>query len=421
MITLKPHQKAIIDWTDPKLQHLDPERFITLYKHQQKILDINPKKYGIFWQGGLGKTILALELAKKNNQDALIICPKLIKLTWERECLNYSDQKHKIVSKEEFRRDWDKYSKYNMTIIDESHFFSHKSKMTNSLLKYNRKHNSEYRYLLTGTPYSDPFSIYYQAQHLGYIWNWRTFRDTFYYYIPMGSRMIPVIKKNIEEKIKNLINIIGETLLMDEVFDVPEQIFKIEYFNLTKEQEKAIQKVKESETIHIVKWTKVYQLMGGTLKGNEYEPNVFVKSEKLERLIELVSENNKIIVVCRFNNEIKYIKENLEKDKPIFIINGEVKTKDKTDIIDKLKFLDKYCVLVNSACCEGWEAPSCPLMVFYSVSFDLKSYLQMQWRIHRANNLKRNYYISLVVANTIDEEVNKKLFNKLDFHIELYN
>jgi hypothetical protein len=60
-------------------------------------------------------------------------------------------------------------------------------------------------------------------------------------------------------------------------------------------------------------------------------------------------------------------------------------------------------------------------MIFYSVAFDLKNYLQMQWRIHRANHLKNNLYISLVVADTIDEDVHKTLSNKMDFHIELYN
>jgi superfamily II DNA or RNA helicase len=392
-----------------------------LYSHQQKLLELNPKRYGIFWQGGLGKTIMALELAKKNNSRVLIVCPKLIKLTWQREVANYPMLEHKIVSKEEFRRDWDTYPKYDTICFDESHFVSHNSQMTKALAKYIKRHNPTYRYLLTGTPYSDPFSIYYQAQHLGYNWSYNSFKNTFYQFVPMGNRVIPIVRKGIEGQIKNLINTIGETLAMEDVFDIPEQLFKTEYFNLTTEQKREIKKIDESETVHIARWTKIYQLTGGTLKGDEYTKDIFVKSEKLERLIELINENDKIIVVCRFNNEIEYIKKQLtELKKPVFVINGAIKVEDKRKTIDEMAKIDQYCTLVNAMCSEGWEAPNCPLMVFYSIAFDLKNYLQMQWRIHRANHLKNNLYISLVVADTIDEDVFKTLNNKMDFHIELY-
>ncbi len=393
---------------------------MNLYAHQQALLNKNPKRYLIAHDRGTGKTISVLELCKLNNVQALIIVPKSIKKQWITQCEHedYAYLKHKVVTKEEFRKDWEKIGPYNAIVVDEAHWFaSLTSKMSKSLQKYLKKYFYTYVWLLTGTPYlSNVWNIFTLAKHLGHKWNYWSFRQKFFYDVRMGARMVPMQKKGIEEEIASLLHTIGETLTLEECVDVPPQTYETEYLELTKDQISAIKNIQEP--LHIVRWTKTHQLMGGTLKGDGYTPDLLVDSNKADRLLQIVEENPKSIIVCRYNNEIKYLATILKQVAPVYIINGEVDNRE--DIVKALQSSDNYCLLVNASCSEGWELGDCPLMVFYSYSFSLKDKLQMEARIRRINKLKKNLYISLVIKDSIDEDVFECLKEKKDFHIALY-
>jgi len=383
-----------------------------LYKHQQQLVDLNPDKHGLFWQCGTGKTLAAIELAKDKGS-ALIVCPKSIKEQWEEQI----DYWH-VFTKEEFRKAWNKLPKYDCLIIDEAHYFSGiKSQMHKSLIKYVKKHNPQYIYLLTATPYlSTPFNIYCLARILGYNWNYRKFFDSYFTNVRMGSRYIPMVKKGIEPQIAKLVATIGNTVKLQDCVDVPEQIYQTEYFGLTVDQRRAINVIKSEETNHIVKWTAIHQVCGGTRKGDGYTDTKYYKSEKLERLKDICKEHKKVIVVCRYNAEL----ETIQKEIGGTIINGETKNKNEISIRENAK--EESILLMNAACSEGNDKIwSYPLMVFYSYDFSFKNYKQMKGRILRANHLKKNVYLSLIVKGTIDEDVKKSLDNKVSFDIEIYN
>jgi superfamily II DNA or RNA helicase len=254
------------------------------------------------------------------------------------------------------------------------------------------------------------------SNHLGYPINYWGFKTKFFYEIRMGHRMIPKIKKGAEVELAQIIKRIGSTVRLEDCADVPEQQYITEYFNLNTLQKRAIKGLQEP--VQITRWTKIHQIMGGTLKGDEYNEDQFFGSDKLERLKELITENPKSIVVCRYKNEIEYLKNELRESIPIHIITGDVKNRD--EIIQDCRRRDRYCLLVIAQCSEGWELPECPLMIFYSYDFSLKNYVQMCGRILRINALKKNVYLSLVVRDSIDEDVYKCLQNKMDFQIEIY-
>jgi len=388
-----------------------------LYKHQQQLVDLNPDKHGLFWQCGTGKTLAAIELAKDKGS-ALIVCPKSIKEQWEEQI----DYWH-VFTKEEFRKAWNKLPKYDCLIIDEAHYFSGiKSQMYKSLIKYVKKHNPQYIYLLTATPYlSTPFNIYCLASILGCNWSYQQFFNRFFTRVYMGSRLVPVIKTNIEPQIAKLVNTIGNTVKLQDCVDVPEQIYQTEYFGLTLEQCTAIERIKSEETNHIVKWTRIHQVCGGSLKGDGYTETRYFKSEKLDRLKDICKEHKKVVVVCRYNAEVEMITDSLKEKYDGTIINITGQNKDRHHCIQVANKEDKCLIIINAACCEGYELPTFDLMVFYSYDFSLKNYLQMKGRIQRINNVKKNVYLSLIVKDTIDEDVKKSLDNKVSFDIEIYN
>ncbi len=228
-----------------------------LYKHQQQLVDLNPDKHGLFWQCGTGKTLAAIELAKDKGS-ALIVCPKSIKEQWEEQI----DYWH-VFTKEEFRKAWNKLPKYDCLIIDEAHYFSGiKSQMYKSLIKYVKKHNPQYIYLLTATPYlSTPFNIYCLASILGCNWSYQQFFNRFFTRVYMGSRLVPVIKTNIEPKSPSS-STPSETPSNSKTVSMYQNKYtKLNTLKLPKSKDKEFRKLIETETNHIVKWTKIHQIL----------------------------------------------------------------------------------------------------------------------------------------------------------------
>lgn len=395
-----------------------------LYAHQKKLLKENPAKWLMAWGTGSGKTRTAIELSKVNAKLTLVICPKSMVETWIKEIKMWGGDKNTaVVSKENFKKLYRKMPKFDCLIVDEAHYFSnYKSQLTKSIYDYIKKHNPSYIYLLTATPYlSTPFNIYSLAKILGRNWDWFKFKTHFFYDVKMGRRLIPVIRKNIESDIAGLVNKLGSTVKLEDCFDVPEQIFQQEYFETTKEQKHAIDIL--DEVVPIVRWTKIHQILGGTMKGDQFSSAREYDCEKTKRLLDLVGEHKYLAVICRYTAEINYLYEKIKEKYPgkqIFRITGETSS-TRHEIVENINRLDDAVVLINAACSEGYGLPMVPLMVFYSYDFSLKNYIQMIGRIQRANNIKKNVYLSLIVKGTIDEDIYKKVvIEKQDFQIAIY-
>jgi len=411
-----------------------------LYQHQQKVLELNKEKYLLAMDTGTGKSLTAIELAKKNNcKRVLLICPKALKEKWNRDLIRYEVKGSPLVlSKEEFSRKWTEVPEPDCVIVDEAHFFSGMtSAMYKNLLKFLKKHNVKFIWLLTATPYlSTPWNIYALANLLGNSWSYMRFKDMFFEnsYITTGKvgddgkrelRAIPKIKKGIEGEIARLVNKIGFTIKIDECVDVPDQVYEIEQFPLTKDQKDLIKKVKLEDINPIVVFTKIHQVENGTLKGNEYVEDVTVDSLKNERILDFIQTNKKVAIVCRYNLQVKQLKNLIEKEYPnkkVFTITGEVKNRD--EIVQEVERLDECVVIINASCSEGYELPSIGLILFASMSFSYKDYKQICGRFLRINKLKKNVFIHLVTTNgddkSVDEAVYESIMNKQDFHMEIF-
>lgn len=396
-----------------------------LYTHQAELLKSNPDKTYLIWETGTGKTLTAIEWANIKNEDTIVICPKALVTNWKRNIWKHGiTANFTILSKEEFKRDWETLRGVKTIIIDEAHYFSGKSQMTKALSKYIKKHKVPFILGLTATPFmSTPMNVLTLGQHVGmpdknkYVWSYPYFMQEFFTIVHMGMRSVPVLKKNSEVKLAKLIQQMGSVVKLEDCVDVPQNNLSVEYFKLTKSQEKAIEAI--TDINYIVRWTKKHQICGGTLKGDEYNASQYFKSEKLDRLLEIIEEKKKTIIVCRYNHEIEMLAKELIKTKKVFIIQGDVK--DKQAVLDLANKEPDCVLLVNAACSEGWEAPTFDTIVFYSYDFSLKNYIQMKGRIQRINALQKCNYISLVVADTIDEDVYKSVVEKKQsFHLKIY-
>lgn len=393
---------------------------LTLYDHQKKLVQKNPRRHLLAHSTGTGKTITALSLANHNHVDALIIVPKALKENWQRALLNFDGHQHMVISKEEFRKTWDDLPFFDAIIPDEFHFFANeKSQMSKAFRKYVKKHNPKYIWGLTATPYcSSAMNIYTLANHLGHNLNYWSFFNKFFYQVRMGTRMVPVQRKDIQGELAELVKSIGSTVTLEECADVPDQVFETVYLELTKAQESAIKQIDDSQAI--TRWTRKHTIENGIKIGDEYTMNQYFDCLKNDYIVSFAEENKKFAVFCRYNLQIEMLKNLLEKaGKKVFVINGEVKNRD--EVVQQIESSPECIAIIQASCSVGFEIPSVPIVIFASLSFSFIDYKQALGRVLRINRLKKNVYIHLIIKGGVDEDVYKCIMNKQDFSIAIYN
>jgi len=74
---------------------------LKLFKHQQDLVDLAPKKWLIAHSVGTGKTLTSLKLIEKHQcKSCLVICPKSLVNQWQEQV----DDKFLVLSKEQLRK-----------------------------------------------------------------------------------------------------------------------------------------------------------------------------------------------------------------------------------------------------------------------------------------------------------------------------
>lgn len=402
---------------------------IKLYEHQQRLLDKNPRRCLLAWSTGTGKSFMALSLAEKNQASVLIIVPKALKEKWQRDAEMFP-VKHLVLTKEEFKKLHEELDRFDAIITDEAHYFAGmKSQLSKAHLAYCRRVKPTYIWLLTATPYlSTPWNIYRLAQLLGVRWHYLDFLNKFFYNVKlpkkegwMREKFIRKPRPHMEDELARHVKEIGDVVDINECADVPDQVIETVNFTTNKKQKKLIDEVKKTEANPVVKFTKLHQIENGTLKGDEYNEDKFVSADKHEYLLELIADNPKIAVFCRYNLQIdslhSLIKSKL-KGKLVYIIRGEVKNRD--EIVQQIEASEDCVVLINASCSEGYELPSIGVIVFASLSFSYKDYKQAKGRFLRINKLKKNVFIHLVNSWSVDAAVMDSIMKKQDFDIAIY-
>ncbi len=396
---------------------------INLYKHQLDFLKENPAKKALVWSCGTGKTRTAIEWATLGREHALIICPKALKTNWAREVSRWANPKNfTIMSKEEFRRDYFEIPAVKQIIIDEIHngFLTphFKSQMSKALKKYIARHEVPRVLALSATVYtSSPWNIYNLAVYTGKLWNYRDFDHAFFDHVRMGPRVVPVAKRGIEKELAEITKRIASVVDINDVIDVPLQNhLEPEYFALSKEQKKAIKD--NYDPLPIVRYTLQHEVENGIILPNEFREAQIFDCDKYERIEELVKENPKIAIVCRYNGQIDLLRAKLAEYDPL-VIRGDVKDRDSVCV--KAEASERAVVLIQADCAEGYQLPSFPVCVFASMSYAYTKYEQICGRFLRMDKPSRTTFIYLLAeGDSIDQAVYDAIKRKEDFQINLY-
>lgn len=416
-----------------------------LYHHQLKIITEDKPVSGLFLGTGSGKTLIALCLSRGST---LVICPKTQKedQNWEREfkknnmnlAIYIGDlPRLTVISKEEFRRDFDKLPKYNTIIVDEAHTclgvtpnvryvkkqpIPKTSQLFEALEKYIERIKPSRIYLVTATIIKSPMTVWGAARILGRDWNFYEFRDVFYTKLPIpGYREIWGPKKDsmTKDRLATAVRSLGYVGRLEEFFDVPEQTYKTIFIELTSEQKEKIKDIKIDYPDPIVRCGKIHQIENGVLSGNEFMDGETFDNGKMDKIMELALEFPKMIIFAKYRAQIASIESTLTKEGyNVLTLTGD--TKDRGNVILKAQKFKECIFIAQSQVSAGWELPEYPCMVFASMTYSFVDYSQSLGRIQRANNIKKNLYISLVTKGGVDEAVYKCIINKKDFDERIY-
>lgn len=404
---------------------------ITLYPHQQKVVDSNPDRLLLAHDTGTGKTLTSIFLMIQKKKRALIVCPKVVKRKWLKEVNNVTnapvllyDRKKPtevltelhsvlIMTKEEFRSDYIKLPVgYPTLIVDEFHYFCKPtSAMHKSLKKYIKKHSPVYRFGLTATPRtSSAWDIYNLASLLGYDLGYKKFETKYFYKVDMEDRLVPIEKQgdHIDEMLKKDMLPFSSIVSIDEVLDsLPPQNKIYKYVDLTGEQEQEILEIVEH--VPIAYWTARH-LVENTHKSSRKLPYVenYIKKEGVD----------KFVVVCRYKDQMDlFAKYFGTSEYEVFELRGSVK--DKETVVEKARISKKCIVIIQSECSEGYQLPEFDTVFFASMSFQFKDYRQMQGRFLRMDNPSSTNLIHLISGKT-DTDVMKAMERKEKFSFTMY-
>lgn len=419
---------------------------INFYDIQKTIILDDKEQTGIFLGTGVGKTLPSLVLGQGK---ILVVCPKQQKLdrTWQKNNEKFSLGKDvTVVSKEEFRRDWDELPYFDTLIFDEGHnmlgvlpetrqrnkvAIPKTSQIFEAALRYVRKHQPKRFYIATATPMSKPMNVWALATLFGKKWDFFKFRSVFYFSTMMGRRQVWLPKKDegTRQRLALAVQKLGYTGALHDFMDVPEQTHIEVAIPLSDEQKRAIKTLEEDEADPLVRRARMRTIENGILYGKKIEEisekedrmvkeTQFFKNGKLDYILERAQEFKKLFIFAAYTAQVEVLAVELyDAGYEVMKVTGS--TKDRATVFDEIEAMKKGIVIVASQICEGYRVPSAPCMIFASKSNRFVHYDQGKGRILDGQHLKKNLYIHLVVPDGADADCHAAIMSGSDFQEKL--
>lgn len=323
----------------------------------------------------------------------------------------------------------------DMIICDESQRIkTHDAKQSRALHELGDR--TRYKLILSGTPVQnnamDLFSQYRFMEPDIFGTNFYVFRNR--YAIMGGYNNKQVIGyKDMDELVRKEYSA-AYRVTKEEALDLPEQIFTERIIELSPKERVMYESIKRagfaelandkkiSAATALVKLLRLQQFTGGFILPDENSKPELISKGKLNALEEIVDDycletGKKLVVFARFRAEIELIAEMLRKKKLQFgLIYGDVKLEARGEIVRDFQTNKNTMVFLAQIDTAGLgitltAADTC---VFYSVNFNLATYLQALARIHRIGQRNACTYIHLTAKDTIDSKVLAALAKKED-------
>jgi hypothetical protein len=230
------------------------------------------------------------------------------------------------------------------------------------------------------------------------------------------------------DRLQKLIEPHAFRVLKRDCLDLPDKIYKQQYFELGAAQRTAYTLMKNHLRIQLEDGTidtvsalaglvKLQQITSGYVVRPDEQGTHFVSEDnpRLDALLEVIEDiPGKVIVWARFKPELEMIAAALRKvGRNVVEYHGAVSTANRELAVDSFQNGDADVFLGQpQAGGIGLTLTAAEHVVYYSNDFNLETRLQSEDRAHRIGTKRNVVYIDITATDTIDEPIARSLQRK---------
>ena len=327
--------------------------------------------------------------------------------------------------------------------VDESTTIKNpKAKRTKNIISLSTL--GKYRRILTGSPVTkSPLDLYTQCyfldpfllDHSSY-YSFRT-RYAVMRTANFNGRSVQIVVgyHNLEELTEKL-KAFSYRVLKDECLDLPPKTFMKRIIQLTPEQKRVYQQMKQTALAELngkmvttatvlVQLMRLHQITCGHFKADDGTTQE-IKNNRIEELMDVLEEvHGKVVIWAQYRYDIETIVEHIEKrfgDNSVVTYYGDTTEEERRKAIKAIQSPgSKIRFLVGTTQTGGYgiTLTGASTMIYYSNGYDLEKRQQSEARIDRIGQKHPMTYIDLIAEDTIDEKIVKALRKKVNIANEI--
>ena len=409
-----------------------------LFDYQEKALALTSDKdnSAFYYDMGLGKTFIGSERLRLYGERVnIIVCQKSKIKDWcEHFKEHYTDYAvFDLTNKKDMqafmvypiykcigiinyelayrREELKQLTNFTMMLDESSMIKNETAKRTKFILSLNPSHTI----LLSGTPTDGKYEfLYSQLRLLG----WKITKTAYYNrYIKTELRSYggPTFRvvtgyKNVSELKAKLKEYGAVFAKAEEVIKLPEKTFIKEYSTVSSDYKKFMKD-------RIIKIDDKELTGDSTLSKRLYARMLCsaYSKDKISRLIDLVnSTSDRVIIFYNFNTELEALRKVLF-DRPISIVNGQVKDLKAYENNDNSVTLIQY-----QAGAMGLNLQKANRIIYFSLPERSELFEQSKARICRIGQEKQCYYHIMMCHKSVEEKIYECLLMRKDYTDELF-
>jgi SNF2 family DNA or RNA helicase len=298
---------------------------------------------------------------------------------------------------------------------------------------------ARYRRIMTGSPVTkSPMDLYQQCAFLSDdCLNIHSFYAFQARYAVVVERQLAshsfkqVVGYRHLDELKIMLDTFSFRVKKEECLDLPEKVYIRREVELTDEQVKAYNQMKELALANIeggfvstvntlTQIMRLHQIVCGHVKLDDGTV-VNLPNKRIDELLATLEEvDGKVIIWATYRHDIEDIKFHLQTAygmTSVATYYGETTSDERERIVNDFQDPNselRFFVGNPSTGGYGLTLTAASTVIYYSNSFDLEKRLQSEDRAHRIGQTKNVTYVDLIAPNTVDEKIVKALRDKID-------
>jgi SNF2 family DNA or RNA helicase len=298
--------------------------------------------------------------------------------------------------------------------------------------------HAKYRRILTGSPVTkSPLDLYSQCQFLD---PWLLGHQSYYTFkaryaitkkIEVQGRRVEIVVGytnlgELSEKIKPF----SKRILKEDCLDLPEKTYVKHYVELTKEQQKVYNQMKQeaiafldgkmqSSATVMTQLMRLHQITCGHFTADDGTIKDLPCSRMTELMNVLENIEGKTIIWSHYTHDVKRIIKEIKRvygEDSVVDYYGATDTDSRSKNIKKFQTDDNCRFFVGTTHTGGYgiTLTAGSNMVYFSNGYDLEKRQQSEARIDRIGQTRKMTYIDIMAQDTIDERIVKALRTKVN-------